>query len=108
MAALFLAKTLKPANVWISDQSWINHPEIWSTVDSSIKHQTYPYFDSTTFSLNFEGMVHALRTNSLVGDVVILHACAHNPTGLDLSKEQWQVVADICQEKSLFPLFDMA
>lgn len=53
-------------------------------------------------------MQHALLHEAAAGDVVILHGCAHNPTGLDLSPDQWRRIADICEEKRLFPFFDLA
>lgn len=49
-----------------------------------------------------------LRTRAVEGDVVILHGCAHNPTGVDFTKEQWRIMADVCQEKKLIPFFDLA
>ena len=84
LGALLLAKACRPHTLWISDPSWINHHEIWTLVDSSIRRQTYPYFSPGTFSVDFEGMVKALRTRAMAGDVVVLHGCAHNPTGVDL------------------------
>lgn len=108
LAAKFIADTLTPKNVWVSDPSWINHQDIWRAVDDAIQRRTYPYFNATTFSLSFDAMTHTLREETEPGDVVILHACAHNPTGLDMSQEQWSIIADICEDKKLFPLFDIA
>lgn len=108
LGALFLAKGATPRTVWISDPSWINHMDIWQLVDSGIDRQTYPYFDKTTFTVDFNGLESTLRSKAIEGDVVVLHACAHNPTGVDLSKDQWRTVAQICEEKGLIPLFDMA
>lgn len=108
LGALLLAKTCRPRTVWISNPSWINHQEIWTLVDDGIERQTYPYFDSNTFSIDFEGMTETLRSRAAMGDVVVLHGCAHNPTGLDLTRDQWQIVADICIQKRLVPLFDLA
>jgi aspartate aminotransferase len=77
-------------------------------IDPKVERRLYPYFAEATLSLDFDGMLQTLKTEATEGDVVILHACAHNPTGQDLSNEQWKVVADLCEEKSLIPLFDMA
>ncbi|KAH7060677.1 pyridoxal phosphate-dependent transferase [Macrophomina phaseolina] len=97
LGARFLSEALAPARktVWISDPSWINHSEIWLNVSASITRRTYPYFARNTQSLDFEGMKKTLLQEGVAGDVVILHACAHNPTGLDLTPEQWTAVADI-------------
>jgi aspartate aminotransferase len=108
LGALLMAKACRPKAVWISDPSWINHHEIWNLVDPTIQRQKYPYFSPETFSINFEGMVQTLRTRATAGDVVVLHGCAHNPTGLDLTKEQWQIIADICEQQGLVPFFDLA
>lgn len=108
LAALFLAKTVSPRRVWISDPSWINHIDIWQWVDSDIERLTYPYFDKDAFKVDFQGMVSTLRSRATEGDVVVLHACAHNPTGIDLTKDQWKTIGQLCEEKGLIPLFDMA
>jgi aspartate aminotransferase len=108
LGALFLAKACRPQTVWISDLSWINHQEIWNLVDSSIQRQAYPYFNAESFTVNFEALIQTLRSKAIEGDVVILHGCAHNPTGVDFTKDQWKIVADVCQEKKLIPFFDLA
>lgn len=108
LIARFLADVHKPKTVWLSNPSWENHTKIWTHVDSSIQQQQYPYFNYKTFSLDTEGVVSKLRQHAVQGDVIVLQACAHNPTGLDPSKEQWQTIAQICEEKGLFVVFDMA
>lgn len=108
LGALLLAKACRPQTVWISDLSWINHQEIWNLVDSTIYRQTYPYFNAQSFTVKFEALVQTLRSKAVEGDVVVLHACAHNPTGVDLTRDQWKGIADVCQEKKLVPFFDLA
>lgn len=108
LGALLLAKACRPQTVWISDLSWINHQEIWNLVDSTIQRQTYPYFNAESFTVDFGALVQTLRSKAVEGDVVILHGCAHNPTGVDLTRDQWKAVADVCQEKKLIPFFDLA
>ncbi|GME22327.1 hypothetical protein GTA08_BOTSDO02628 [Neofusicoccum parvum] len=110
LGARFLSDELAPPKkrVWISDPSWINHTEIWLNVNPSIERRIYPYYARDTQSLDFEGMKKTLLRDAAAGDVVILHGCAHNPTGLDLIREQWEVIAHICEEKDLFPFFDLA
>lgn len=106
LGARFLAETLKPSAVWLSDPSWVNHANIWSLVGVDVKR--YPYWSAKTKQLDFEAMIGKLETEASPGDVVLLHACAHNPTGVDPSKEQWKLVADICEKRGLFPFFDCA
>ncbi|KAL2681401.1 hypothetical protein Neosp_009012 [[Neocosmospora] mangrovei] len=108
IAALFLSTKLKPKTVWISDPSWINHTEIWKLAGPNVQQRFYPYFDAENSKVDFEGMTETLRKDARKGDVVILHACAHNPTGADLTESQWKIVADICREIGLFAVFDMA
>ncbi|PWY83485.1 aspartate transaminase [Aspergillus heteromorphus CBS 117.55] len=94
LGALFLAHKMKPKNVWLSNPSWANH--------------TYPYYKAETRSFDFDGMMSTLEANAQEGDVILLHACAHNPTGLDPSKDQWKAIADLCDRKKIFPFFDSA
>ncbi|EYE95222.1 PLP-dependent transferase [Aspergillus ruber CBS 135680] len=108
LGALFLSKTLRPANVWIPDPSWIAHPQVWEQLDSSTSVRFYPYFDKKDHSLDLSGMVNTLRNEAIENDVVVLHGCAHNPTGIVMTEEQWEEIAAICAKKSLFPLIDLA
>ena len=68
----------------------------------------YPYYNSLTKTFDFSSTVHTLRQNAQPNDVVIFHACAHNPTGLDPTQSQWMELASLCKEKQLFVLFDCA
>ena len=108
VAAVFLTKYLKPKTIWISNPTWGNHHAIWEAAAPDVKQQFYPYYDHESRSLDFDGMVETLERDAEEGDAILLQACAHNPTGLDPSKEQWKVIADICERKRIFPLFDMA
>ncbi|KAK2616160.1 hypothetical protein N8I77_002867 [Diaporthe amygdali] len=108
LGALLIAKAWRPRTVWISNPSWINHQEIWNLVDNRIQRQTYPYFDAQSFTVNFESIIQTLESRAVEGDVVILHGCAHNPTGLDLTESQWKVMSDLCEKKKLVPFFDLA
>jgi aromatic-amino-acid transaminase len=101
-----LLKKAKPdATVWLSDPTWANHAPILTA--GGLKTATYPYFDAATGGVRFDAMVEALKTIP-AGDVVLLHGCCHNPTGANLTLEQWAVVADILVEKGLFPFVDLA
>lgn len=77
-------------------------------MDKEIERGTYAYFDPESFAINFESIMSTLHFKAAEGDVVVLHACAHNPTGLDFTKDQWRAVAAKCQEKKLIPFFDLA
>lgn len=93
------------ARIWISDPSWENHQALFSRAGFSVL--PYPYYDPKTFGINFQGMLDALST-AKAGDVVLLHASCHNPTGLDLDAAQWQQVLRVCLERELTPFFDFA
>ncbi|RAL08526.1 aspartate transaminase, cytoplasmic [Aspergillus homomorphus CBS 101889] len=106
LGALFLAKHLKPRAVWLSDPSWDNHQRIWELV--GVPRKTYPYYSAATHSLDFAGMMATLEAEAHEHDVVLLQACGHNPTGVDLSQEQWKALAELMESKRLFPFFDSA
>jgi aspartate/tyrosine/aromatic aminotransferase len=107
VGALFLAQQLKPNSVWISDPTWGNHHLLWTIAGPNVTQRIYPYYDASDTSLNFDGMIAALETAE-ENDVVLLHACAHNPTGIDPTHEQWKAVAELCKRKRLFVFFDSA
>ena len=101
----------RPRKVWISDPTWGNHHLIWKMVSEESKpvdEATYKYYNPSTRTLDFEGMIADLEEGAVEGDVLLLHACAHNPTGLDPSNEQWLSIAALCKRKGLFPFFDSA
>jgi aspartate aminotransferase len=101
-----LLKKAKPdATVWLSDPTWANHAPILTA--GGLKTATYPYFDAATGGVKFDAMVETLKKIP-AGDVVLLHGCCHNPTGANLTLDQWAVVADILVEKGLFPFVDLA
>lgn len=106
LGALFLKTHMKPKNVWLSSPSWVNHLAIWQIAGVNCK--IYPYYNAASRSLDFDGMMAALEAEGQEGDVLLLHACAHNPTGLDPTKEQWRAIADLCERKRVFPFFDSA
>lgn len=106
LGALFLATHMKPKAVWLSNPSWANHLTIWEL--AGVPRKTYPYYSAATRSFDFDGMMSTLESEAQEGDVVLLHACAHNPTGLDPNKEQWKSIIDLCERKGIFPFFDSA
>ncbi len=99
-------KWLKPdAKVVISDPSWENHRALFERAGFPV--ETYPYYDPATHGLNYQGMVDALSSLP-AGTIVILHACCHNPTGVDPTFEQWKEIARIVKERDLVPFLDIA
>ncbi|KAE8415448.1 pyridoxal phosphate-dependent transferase [Aspergillus pseudocaelatus] len=108
LAASFLAKHLKPQNVFIPDPTWVNHKTVWAVAAPEVIQKEYPYYDPNTRSVKFADMVSMLEADAQSNDVVILQACAHNPTGLDLTRDQWKQLADVVLRKKLFVLFDSA
>jgi aspartate/tyrosine/aromatic aminotransferase len=105
VAAEFLAHMLPEATVWLSDPTWPNHPAIFTA--AGLKIANYPYFDAASDSLAFDAMLQAVQDMS-PGDVLVLHGCCHNPTGVDLSVAQWQAVAEAASARGVLPLIDFA
>ena len=93
------------ADVYISDPSWENHRAIFDYAGYAVK--TYPYYDSATHGLNFEGMLEMLESIP-ERSVVLLHACCHNPTGVDLKEDQWGRVIQVVNRRGLVPFLDLA
>jgi len=91
--------------VLISDPSWENHRALFTQAGFEVG--TYRYYDATTRSLNFEGMLADLKA-AAPGTIVVLHACCHNPTGYDLDAAQWSQVVATVQARGLVPFLDMA
>mmetsp|Transcript_76683 Transcript_76683/g.248629 ORF Transcript_76683/g.248629 Transcript_76683/m.248629 type:complete len:410 (+) Transcript_76683:62-1291(+) len=92
--------------IWISKPTWGNHIAIFQVAGLIVKE--YPYYQPETRGFDFEGMLKALKEDAKPGSMVLLHACAHNPTGVDPTEEQWKAIAAVMQEKKLSPLMDSA
>lgn len=105
IGADFLKRILSNAPVLISDPTWENHRALFEA--AGFKVGTYPYYDAATQGLDFDGMVTALKA-APADTIVVLHACCHNPTGVDLSLDQWRKVVEIARERQLVPFLDMA
>lgn len=105
IAADFLQRFHAGADVWISTPSWENHRALFE--GAGFKVQQYPYYDPATRQIDFPGMAKTLE-GLPAGAIVVLHACCHNPTGVDLSAEQWTRVIDIVKARGLVPILDMA
>jgi aromatic-amino-acid transaminase len=105
IGADFLRRIAPDAQVWISDPSWENHRALFEGAGFTVN--TYPYYLAQTHGLDFPGMVGALESMP-AGSIVVLHACCHNPTGVDLSADQWAKVIDVVSKRNLIPFLDIA
>ncbi|MET3109306.1 aromatic-amino-acid transaminase [Oxalobacteraceae bacterium GrIS 2.11] len=105
LGADFLKRFAPDAQVWISDPSWENHRALFESAGFVVNN--YPYYDATSHGVNFDGMLAALKTIPS-GSIVLLHACCHNPTGADLTADQWTKVIDVVTSRGLIPFLDMA
>ena len=93
------------ATAWISDPSWENHRALFEGAGFAVK--AYPYYDAKRHGLDFEGMLGALKKLP-AGDIAVLHSCCHNPTGADLSQEQWRQVLEVVRARGILPFLDLA
>jgi aromatic-amino-acid transaminase len=105
LGADFLKRFAPEAQVWISDPSWENHRALFESAGFTVN--SYPYYDAQTRGVNFSGMLEALNTMP-AGSIVLLHACCHNPTGADLTDDQWTEVIAAVTTRGLVPFLDMA
>ncbi|MDU9033818.1 amino acid aminotransferase [Pseudomonas corrugata] len=104
LSADFIAQCLPGRGVWLSNPTWPIHETIFAT--AGVKASHYPYVGSDN-RLDFEAML-ATLSQAPKGDVVLLHACCHNPTGFDLSQDQWRQVLEVVRSRELLPLIDFA
>ncbi len=105
VGADFIRRWLPGSGVWVSDPSWDNHRAIFE--GAGIAVGTYPYYDEQTGGLKFDAMLAALSALP-PRSVVLLHACCHNPTGVDLSPAQWGALIPVLRERELLPYLDLA
>jgi len=105
IGADFLKQIDPSAQAWISEPSWENHRQLFEAAGFKVK--SYPYYDPKTHGLDFTGMERGLKSIP-AGSVVVLHACCHNPTGVDLDRDQWGAVLEIVRSRGLIPFLDLA
>ena len=105
VGADFLATHFAGSSIWVSSPTWANHKGIFGA--AGIKINDYAYYNAETHGVDFPGMLADLK-NVPAGDVVLLHVCCHNPTGVDLSLAQWAEIADLAQAQGWTPFFDFA
>jgi aromatic-amino-acid transaminase len=105
IGADFLKQLVPHAKVAISDPSWENHRALFERAGFVVEN--YAYYDAATHGLNFKGMLDSL--NAMPAEtIVVLHACCHNPTGVDATPEQWKQIAELVKAKNLIPFLDIA
>jgi len=105
VGADFLKTWLPDAAVWVSDPTWDNHRSMFE--GSGFQVHSYPYFDSASGGLRFDAMLETLR-GLPKRSIVLLHACCHNPTGVDLSAAQWDALIPVLRDRELLPYLDLA
>jgi len=105
VGADFVKRWLPASEVWVSDPTWDNHRAMFE--GAGIRVHTYPYYDAATGGLKFDAMLDVLRALP-ARSVVLLHACCHNPTGVDLARAQWQSLIPVLRERELLPFLDLA
>ncbi|GLO61042.1 aminotransferase [Vibrio sp. MACH09] len=105
VAGEFIKRQLGAPKIWISNPTWANHNGVFTA--AGLETVQYGYYNAETKSKDFELMVEDLGKAD-EGDIVLLHGCCHNPTGIDPTADEWEVLAKLCADKKLLPLFDFA
>jgi aspartate/tyrosine/aromatic aminotransferase len=105
VAADLIHQQMPQATVWLTQPTWPNHPQIFAA--AGVPTKTFPYFDAKTNTLAFDEAIAAIQKIP-AGDVVLLHGCCHNPTGIDPTADQWKKLADAVYGRGLLPLLDFA
>ncbi|MBC3868875.1 amino acid aminotransferase [Undibacterium oligocarboniphilum] len=101
----FIKRYFPTSSMLVSDPTWDNHRAVFE--GSGITVKTYPYYDAATGGLRFDAMLDALKAADKKS-IVLLHACCHNPTGVDLTQAQWQALVPVLKERELIPFLDLA
>jgi aromatic-amino-acid transaminase len=105
LAAELIARAHPDARIWVGAPTWINHYALMRSAGLQVLE--HPFFDQTSQTVLFDEMISALEA-ARPGDVLLLHACCHNPTGAGFTPDQWRTIADLCARKGLLPLIDIA
>ncbi len=105
VAADLIHTNLPKATLWMTNPTWPNHPQIFAAAGVATK--TVPYFDAKTNALAWDEFLAGVNQIP-AGDVLLLHACCHNPTGIDPTPEQWKQLADAIAQRGILPLLDFA
>jgi len=105
IAAGVILRANDDMSIWAGDPTWANHIPLLGSAGIAMK--SYPYYDAGNKQLLFDEMLDAINEIP-AGDIVLLHGCCHNPTGLDLSEDQWRAVTDVVASRGLLPFIDLA
>jgi aspartate aminotransferase len=105
VAGHLLARAKPNARVYLSDPTWPNHLPLLKLAGLTL--ETYPYYDYASHRVDFDAML-AKLDGANAGDLVLIHGCCHNPCGADLSREQWESLAQLCERRGLVPFIDIA
>ena len=105
IGADFLRRLQPGARIWISDPSWENHRALFEAAGFTVN--TYPYYDPQTHGVRFDALIACLE-GLPANDIVVLHACCHNPTGVDLAPEQWARIVEVVRARGLIAFLDCA
>jgi len=105
VAAGVIMRANPDTTVWVSDPTWNNHVPLLGS--AGIRLESYPYYDTDSNSLRFAAMLEVID-KAAPGDVVLMHGCCHNPTGMDLAPDQWDQVTEVVIERGLVPFIDIA
>jgi aromatic-amino-acid transaminase len=105
VAAEFIKRQLGDVKVWISNPTWANHIGVFAA--AGLETASYSYYNAETKDIDFDAALADLA-NANEGDIVLLHGCCHNPTGIDPVEDQWHQLVALCVEKKLLPMFDFA
>ncbi len=105
VAGEFIKRQLNSPKIWISNPTWANHNGVFTA--AGLETAQYSYYNAETKDKDFESMISDLE-GANAGDIVLLHGCCHNPTGIDPTLQEWETLARLCAEKGLLPLFDFA
>ena len=105
IAAEFIKRQIGDVTIWVSEPTWANHIGIFEA--AGLKIARYGYYDEKSKDIDFDTVVSDLE-DAKAGDVLLVHGCCHNPTGIDPDNTQWTQLANLCANKKLLPLFDFA
>ena len=106
VAADFIYKSFPQARVWCSNPTWPNHFSVFEV--AGLETKVYPYLAADKRSLDFNALIETLEKEARAGDVICLHACCHNPTGIDPTPQQWSDIAELTAQRGVLPLVDFA
>jgi aspartate aminotransferase len=106
LTAGFLTSQLEQVRIWVSNPTWANHASVFAA--ERLPVETYRYLAEDRTSLDLAGMLEDIRNHAKPGDAILLHACCHNPTGVDPTTAQWREIATVVSEKGMLPVLDFA